>query len=148
MNYSGVYIVRMDGVSISTNRTLVQINAAATAVVEILRASITINTTTSAAQEVGFKRVSTAGTGTGATPTALNTSRTVAAGASSNHTAEGTLDVVLFREWINALAGWTYLPVPEERIIVPPSQRIALYFPTAPGSALTVNAEIVFGEIG
>ena len=138
----------MDGIAISTARTMVQVNAGSTAALEIIRATVSFNSTTSSAQEVGLKRISTAGTGTSATPTQINTGRSVAATATVNHTAEGTLDVVLMREWINALAGWTYLPVPEERVLLAPSARIALYFPTAPGSSITVNATLLFGEIG
>lgn len=142
-----VYIARLDATSVSTARTLVQVNAPATAAVEIIRMYVSFSTNTSTAIDIRVKRVTTAGTGTAFTPIQLN-GRTLASGttATNNHTAEGTIGDVLWRDTVNMLNGWLYLPVPEERFFVPPSGRLAIDFPTAP-SAVTVNAGIVFHEL-
>jgi hypothetical protein len=47
-------------------------------------------------------------------------------------TAEGTDGVIEQDDTFNVLAGYLYLPVPEERIWVPPSGIIALKFPATP----------------
>ncbi len=148
-NFTGVYIARMDNVAISTARTMIQINAPATRAVEIIRAYVTFNSTTSTAIEARLKRVTTAGTGTAeAEESLIAGSVAAAATATTNHTAEGTLGDELIREWVNYLNGFKYLPVPEERITIAPSGRLAMDFPTAPGAAVNITAGIIWGEIG
>jgi hypothetical protein len=141
----GVYVARMDNISISAARTLVQVNAPATSSLEILRAWVSFNSVTSTAIEVRLKRVTTAGTGTSFTAIQLSGQADAFDGTcTNNHTAEGTLGDELIREFINYLNGFIYLPIPEERIVVPPSARIALDLPTAPGAAVNISAGIVF----
>ncbi len=148
MNYSGLYIARMDAVSVSAARTLVQINNAATTTLEIIRMVITASTTTSAALDVLVKRVTTAGTGTSFTAIELRPIDSAFGGTcTTNHTAEGTAGDTILREYFNALNGWLYLPVPEERIVIPPSERFALAFGAAP-AATTFSAAITFGTRG
>lgn len=148
-SYSGIYIMRLDNTSINHARALVQLNAPSTKTLEIIRAWCSFSATTSVATEVGLKRITTAGT-PGATPTPiLLRPGDVAAGATcgTNYSADGTLGDILPREFVNQQGNWLYLPVPEERIIVAPSGRIALYLPTAP-TAVTLTCGIVWGEIG
>lgn len=146
--FSGVYVARFEAISISTARTMVQVNAPSGKSLEILRMWASFSATTSVATEIGVKRVTTAGTNTSFTPILLRPGD-AAAGASAgvNATAEGTIGDILWREFVNQQGNWLYLPVPEERFIVGPSGRIALYLPSAP-SAVTVSAGIVWGEIG
>jgi hypothetical protein len=47
----------------------------------------------------------------------------------------------------NAMAGWRYYPVPEERIVLEASQRLHVRI-TAPNDALTINGTILFEELG
>lgn len=141
----GVYVARFDNTAISTARTLVQVNAPSSAAIEILRAWISFNSVISTALEARLKRVTTAGTGTSFTAIQLSAQTDAFDGTcSNNHTAEGTLGDELIREFVNYLNGFLYLPVPEERIVVKPSDRIALDFPTAPGASVNVSAGIVF----
>jgi len=148
MGYSGIYVARFDAISISTARTMVQVNAPATAILEIIRMWVSFSATTSLATEIGVKRVTTAGTNTSFTPIKLHPAdATSGATAGVNATAEGTIGDVIWREFVNQQSGWVYLPVPEERIVVGPSGRIALYLPTAP-AAVTVSAGIIWGELG
>lgn len=147
MAYSGIYVARFDATAISTARTMVQVNAAATRALEIIRVWVSFSTTTSTATEIRLKQITTAGTGTTFTPIRLAGESTATAGATNNHTAEGTLGDVYIREYVNQLNGYLYLPVPEERVIVAPSGRFAVEFPTAPAS-VTVSAGIVWGELG
>lgn len=147
MAYSGIYVARFEATSISTARTMVQVNAAATRALEIIRVWVSFSTTTSTATEVRLKQTTTAGTGSAFTVIRIAGESTATASATTNHTAEGSLGDVYIREYVNQLNGYLYLPVPEERIIVSPSGRFAVEFPSAP-SAVTVSAGIIWGELG
>lgn len=144
-NYSGVYIARLDATVVSTARTLVQINLPATRTAEIIRMWVTQTLSEiSTQEEIQVLVVTTAGTGTSFTPVLIRGAATSAT-ATNNHTAEGTASTVYIREGFNILSGWLYLPVPEERIQIAPSGRLALRFPVAPASA-TWSAGIIWGE--
>lgn len=148
-NPSGIYVARLDAVSVAAARTLVQLNAPATRVLEVIRAWVQFDTTTSGSQDIRLKRVTTAGTGTAFAPILLRPADAAAATTvTTNHTAEGTLGAELWREEVNVLNGFLWLPVPEERIIVGPSGRLALDLPVAPAAAVVVTAGIVWAEIG
>lgn len=142
--YLGVYSVLLQDVSVSTLRTLCQVNAGADQPFEIVRAWVTFDTIVSTSIEVGLKTVSTAGTGSAFTAEPHREGVAFAGTMSTDHTAEGTLDDEKLAEHVNALAGFRYLPVPEERFRAVGSERYALYFVTAP-AAIAVNAGITVG---
>ena len=148
-NYSGIYVARMDAVSVTIAKTLVGINAPAGKICEIIRAWVDFSSTTSTVIDVRLKRHTAAGTSTAFTPLLLHPGD-IAAGATAgiNYTAEGTLGDILLRNTVNYLNGFLYLPVPEERLIVGPSGRFGIELPTAPGAAVTITAGIIWGEIG
>ena len=54
---------------------------------------------------------------------------------------------ILQAESFNVQAGWYYTPTPEERIWLSPSQYFIVTM-TAPADSITLNARIVFEEIG
>lgn len=145
----GVYVARLDATVISTAITLIQLNAPATAVLEILKAWVTQTLSeVSTQEEIQILRTTTAGTGTSFTPILISPG-SAAAGATvtTNHSAEGTAGDSVIREGFNILNGWYYIPIPDERIYVAPSGRLALKFPAAPASA-TWSAGIIWREIG
>lgn len=144
-----IYVAHLDNVSVSAAITLVQVNAPSTAILKIHEAWVNFNSVVSAAIRVQLLRVTTAGTGSSFTPIQLR-GRTLAAGASAsnNHSAEGTAGDILRQEIANYLTGFRYLPTPEAAIVVPPSGRIALKLPTAPGAAVNITAGIIWEEIG
>ncbi len=147
--YTGVYMSLHSNAAYSTARTILQINNAATRTIELLEAWVTFDSTTSTQIEVRLKRVSTAGTGSAASEVALRANSVAAAAAvTQNHTAEGTIGDGLTRMFVNYLNGFRYLPVPEARITIAPSGRLAMDFPTAPGASVNISAGIVWGEIG
>lgn len=145
----GLYVARLDAVAVSTARTLVQVNAPATAALEIVRMWVSQSASTTSQQtEVQALTTSTAGTGTAFTPVPMRGAAAAASTASNNHTAEGTAATSLLREGFNVLNGWYWQQQEEtEEIWVAPSGRIAIKFPSAP-SAITVSAGIVFWERG
>lgn len=143
-----VYVAHLDNTGVTGAITLVQVNAPSTAAIEILEAWVDLSSTTSTAQRVQLLRVTTAGTGTSFTPIQLS-GRTLAAGATAtnNHTVEGTAGDVLRQRIVNYLSGFHYLPTPQSAIYVPPSGRIALRLPTAPGASVNITAGIIWREL-
>jgi len=53
---------------------------------------------------------------------------------------------VIIRDTFNVLNGYLYLPVPEERIVVPPGCALSLDLPVAPFNASSLNAGITWSE--
>jgi hypothetical protein len=146
---TGVYTVLEAGTAYTASRTVLQINAAATKALVLLRAWVSqLESETATAEEIQLLRTTTAGTGTSVTPAPLSGAQAATSTASRNHTAEGTAGTELFREGWEVRNGWLYHPVPEERIIVPPSGRLALRLPSAPEASLTIIAGMTFAELG
>lgn len=148
---SGTYVVHGDAQTVATAITVLEITAAATGGLEIYRAWVQqSSSTTSAMTRVRILRKSATITGTASPPTPVPTEVGMAAATATVKwiaTAEGTDGVVLAEEAFNVLNGWLWLPVPEERIIVPPSGILALKFPAAPPSA-AYTFGITFRERG
>lgn len=150
-----VYTLRQSS-TVSTAITLLQLKAGANNGFVIIRASLTqYGSTTSVQETISIVRKSVAATVTAAiagttllfrdpnqatASLSLGTSATGVTGAS-----EGTDGDVPLQEGFNVLNGWLYIPVPEERLYVPPGGIIALKFLTAPASQ-TWKQEIVIME--
>jgi hypothetical protein len=147
-HYIGAYTALQPNIAITGAVTLVQVNGPSDSSVDIIRAWATFNSTTSTQIEVGLKTVSTAGTATSVTA-GVHYGPAFGGTCSRTSTAEGTLvDDDFPREFVNYLNGFLWLPVPEARIRLAPSARIALYLPTAPGASVNITAGIQFGELG
>lgn len=143
--FSGVYVAVMEAVVISTARTIMQINAGATQSLEILGFSLTnALSETSTQEQIQGLKVTTAGTGTGASERVIRGAAATAT-VTVNHTAEGTPSDVLLREGFNILNGFKDMPIPEGRIPLVGAGRFAFKFPVAPASA-TWNAWLKWGE--
>lgn len=138
----------MDSRAVSTAITILELAAPATAALRIERAWVTQSTSTTSAQtDITVLRKTATITGTALTPVALSTGDPAAAAtAKRTATVEGTDGNVLYGEGFNVLNGWVYVPVPEERLFVPPSGLIALKFPTAPPN-VTYRYGITFTEL-
>ena len=142
-----VYTARLDATSVSSAATLVQLNAPSNAALKILRAWASVCTVTSCALQVRLTRRTTAGTGTAFTPIRHDSfESSTSATATVNHSAEGTAGDVIIRDTFNVLNGYLYLPVPEERIVVPPGCALSLDLPVAPANASSLNAGITWSE--
>jgi hypothetical protein len=147
MDYGAIGTLIHDNVSVSTAITILELTAPSTRTLEIFEIWVDFSTTTSAAQRVNILRKSATITGTGVTPAAM-TASAVSATGKRTATGEGTDGTILYQRIINQLNGFYWLPVPEQRIVVPPSGIIAIKFPTAPGAAVSVTAGFTWGEIG
>ena len=147
-----IYTVRLDALTvISTARTILEITAASNRICAIIEAWLTQELSETSQQEaVEWVRKSAAGTGTGTATVLPMEVNQGSAGftARQNCSAEGTVtDLIGPRHGFNALSGWFYTPLPESRIVVPPSGILGFRFPVAPASA-SWSAGMVVQEIG
>src|SRR5690242_10842975 len=154
-----VYVFSRQTVAIpNAITTILQIKAGAAKPIEILRAwASQVSSTTSTQVQIGLVRLSVAGTVTAAVAADVKVTNPsdgasgVQLGTSATGylaTAEGTVSDMTYPDNFNILNGWLYLPVPEERIIVPGAGLLALKFLAAPGGAWNWSAGIVFRELG
>lgn len=150
----GIYVVRNGAVTVSTAITVIQIKAGASNPLELLRVHASQRGSVTSVQErMQILRKTAAATVTSATPLKYDPSAQAAGAVGGTSatgitaTAEGTDGDVLVDEGFNVLTGWTWLPTPEERILVPVSGIVALKFPNAPASQ-TWNFYTVFRELG
>lgn len=150
------YDVHLIATAVTGAITLIQVKPGISSVV-LLRAKVTqSNQTTSAMQRVAVGTSTGAATVTSATPSPhdIDGAAAKAVGGTSatgtNASVEGTGQSDIFEDSFNVLNGWLYVPTPEERIEVPGGGGTFLYlrFPGAPGSSMTVDATLTFGEIG
>jgi len=138
--------------SLAAAKDIARLTAPATAVLELIRLEVTQDTSETSEQlPLSIYRASTAGTGTAATPRPYEVGDNAFAGSAVvNLTADTTKSPTepLWTSAQNVLSGWLYHPVPDERIIVPPSGIIAVRLETAPGAALAARVVLTFKSIG
>jgi hypothetical protein len=150
----GVYTVKIKISAVTTAKTLIQIKAGTASALEILRAWLTqSNVTVDDNAEALILRKTAAATVTSATPVLHDPSDQAAkavggtTATGTNASTEGTDGDELIHEGFSILAGWTWLPTPEERIIVPQAGFIALKSAIDVTSA-DIVCGITFREIG
>jgi hypothetical protein len=152
----GVYNVNsgtISAIGATGPKTLLQYTAPSTRIAVLTRVRLgNINSEVSTQEEFEILRQTTAGTGgASVTPAALNGGAAATGTALSASTAwsvEPTAGTSLVRDVWNIVSGQIELPLPEERIIVPPSGRIAIRLPTALEAALDLNAVFSIAEFG
>ena len=152
----GVYRLTGSIAAVTTAKTLFIIETNATKPVEIYscRATVT-NEDTSEQIHLELNRIATLGTPTGTTevPKPTEENSTAFGGvATVNITAsEPTYDDLtdaIAQSGANKLAGWEYVPLPEERPIVAANDDFGLRLVDAITNSSTVTFEITFREIG
>lgn len=133
--------------------TLIQIKAGNSPLVITSAKVFQVTSTTSEILRLSILRKSAAATVTSATPLLLNSNNptSLAVGGTSatgtSASAEGTDgDILEDDDWDVASASWSYLPVPEDRIWVPPSGIVGLKLQTSPGASMTIGAWVKFIE--
>jgi hypothetical protein len=150
----GVYEATIPISGLAAAATLAYLTAPAGKVVEVLSASVTNRTNETNEQcECTIQRVTTLGTPTAATITPAKLEQGDQAAAS---TVKGpvtaseptyTSGVEVGREGFPSLGGWRYQPVPEERLVIAPSDTWGLRLLNSP-TAFDAVVRIVFREIG
>lgn len=147
------YAIKHEAIAVAGAITIIQLKAGASNICRILRMEIgQSGSTTSAMVRTQILRKTATATVTSFTPLLLDTGDSAAksvGGTSATGitaSAEGTDGDILHSAVWNALSGYVYVPVPEERIIVPPAGFLAVKFPANP--ALTITCELIFEEEG
>ena len=64
-----------------------------------------------------------------------------------NNTTISTVTTVIVADTFNVQAGWLYLPTPEERILILPTEGFIVELPTGPADALTMSGSCTFEEM-
>ncbi len=152
---SRVYTVSMTRVAVTGAITLIQVLAAAAVPLQIIRVTLAQSSSTTSTQlSVQINRKSAAATVTTFTPLkngpATDPAASAVGGSSAtgtNASGEGTDTNILRQDVFNYLNGWMFLPTPKEYLFVDPAGFIGLKLPVAPGSSVTVTADLVFEEL-
>lgn len=162
-----VYTAHGEALDLGTGSVLIAMRTAtgvsAASIVKIIRAEITqAGSATSAQVRLVFSTRNTAGTLTTTSVTPVNT---VLGGPASGLTGSTSVIGAAARIGINSSAdsggtytdhyanapnqlnGYLYLPVPEERLIVPPDTVWCVRFATAPASTADWDVTLVFEEV-
>lgn len=146
-----VFSLEVDGGSLTAAiTTVIEFTAPATKSVIVTRAWLSQGSnTTSAQQRVQILRRSTASTNVGTALANPNDAGDTAFGGTARALATvlGTAGAVLYTDNFNWQNGWLWLPVPEERIIVPGGGFLSLHLPVAP-AALTISCGFEVIELG
>lgn len=151
----GVYTSVIKIAGLNAAKTVIYLTSASSRACEIISASIGNSGTnvTNQQLEATFQRVTTLGTptGTAITPSPQETNdQAASATVVGNVTASEptyTSGVVFDQQGFASLAGYQHAPVPEERIIVPPSATIGLRMLSSP-TAFDADVKMVHREIG
>jgi hypothetical protein len=150
-----VYSAVFAGVAVTAAQDLFELNAPSTGVVEILSCrlgqSSDYGNTEAEGLRIGIHRSTGASGSGGSAPTARphNPLDTAYAGTveANNTTVATTLTQILSDVW-NIQAGWLYVPIPEERIVIPPSGRLVFNLPAAPADSLTMSGTLTWQVLG
>lgn len=150
----GVYEATIKISSLAAAKTLMHLTAPATAAVEILSASITnCSSETNEQLEATFQRISALGTPTDTDITPVPkevgdaAADTTVAGNVTGSEPTYASGTEMGREGFSSLGGYRFQPVPEERIVIPPSGSIGLRMLSTP-TAFDALVAVTMREIG
>jgi len=158
---SRVYVVSMTRVAVTAAITLIQLKTGASCPSQIIRAVLgQTSSTTSTQQSIQLNRkVTTAATVTSFTPLTNGpitdpASQMVSStsGTGTNASAEGTDGNIVRQDVFNFLNGWLFLPTPKEYVFIDAflattQGLMALKFPVAPGSSVTITADVLVEDL-
>jgi hypothetical protein len=152
----GVFRVTGTVSTVTTAKTLCYVTAPSDAVLEILSARVTCQDEDTSEQVfIELNRIATLGspTATARTPKPTEEGSAAFGGtANENVTAsEPTYDAIndaIAAGGANKLAGWEYVPLPEERAYISPSDTFGLRVVDAISVSSDLSYEITFREIG
>lgn len=145
--YSAVF----EEVAVSAAQDLFEINAPADAVVVIHGFEVSQSSDVDSEMlNLLFHLGSTSGSGGSAiTPRPLELGDAAFGGTvEANNTSQSTEGNHLHAASFNILTGYSWIPTPEMRIVVSPSDRLIIELQTAPADALTMSGVVYIEEIG
>lgn len=149
-----VYSASFEKVAVSAAQDLFEVVAPADATVKIHSCTISQDSDAGDAQaemlSVLIHRGNATGSGgTTPTPSPLSEGDAAFGGTTEvNNTSQSVEGTFLHAEAFNVQIGLFYLPPPEDRVEVAPSQLFIVELQDAPADALTMSGTIVFEEIG
>ena len=153
MMYSAVF----SSVAVTAAQDFFEITAPSDAVVMLHSVELTQSTEVGDAQEEGvailFKRGATSSGSGGSAPTPQPTQFGFAAAGSTvevNNTTPasgGTITTLVSSNW-NVRSPYLWLPTPECRIVLSPSQRLVVATPTTVADSITMSGTMFWEEIG
>lgn len=147
-----VYTVPFDNLTVTndSDQDIWELSAPADAAVKIHRIVVNSATTTDERVRLRLIRRTAAGTGgSAATEVPIDgTSAAVGTAVVTLVTTPGTAGDVLQAWYWSQLSPFDELPVPEDRVVVPPSGRVGLNLETAVASSRNWSGYVVFEEIG
>lgn len=152
----GVYRASGTITGVTTAKTLIYLTVPSDEVIEILSARITCEDEDTSEQiKAELNRIATLGTPTATTitpkPTEEGDSAWTGTAKLNVTVSEPTYDAygnAIASGGANKLAGWEYLPMPEERAIIAPSDNVGLRLIDAIANSSDLTAEITFRAIG
>lgn len=149
-----MYAAVFEQVAVSAVQDLFQLLAPADSVVVVHEIHITQSSDHGDSESEGLSilihRGSTNGSG-GSTPTPTPLHLGDAAAGTvveANNTTQGTEGTFLHAESFNVMAGFHFVPTPDARHIISPSDLYHVELQTAPNDALTMDGVIIFEELG
>lgn len=149
-----MYSVVFEEVAVTAVQDFFELVAAADSVVVLHSVAITQSSDAGDSSDeqlsIIFHLGSTSGSG-GLTPTAQPLMLGDAAFGGTpetNNTTQSTEGTILHGEAFNIRNGFLYLPTPETRITISPSDRLIIELQTAPADSLTMSGTAVIEEIG
>jgi hypothetical protein len=151
-----LYTVSIDAVAVAASQDLFGLLATSGMAFKLHCIELGQKTiTTWEAKEIKLVRNPTTATvgsgGSAATPRPMNngdTAATVTAriNDTTGQTTNGTQAIIFSRTW-EFLNGFFWMPAPEDRPIIAPSQGCSLKLPTAPSASMTVSGYMLIEEI-
>jgi hypothetical protein len=152
-----MYACVFEGVAVTAAQDLFEINSDSTSDSVVVLHSVTITQSSDAGDSeaemlpVLIHRGSTAGSG-GTSAIVCHPfevgSPAFGGVVDTNHTTQSTDGEELHRESFNVQAGFFYRPTPEERIVIPPNDRLVVALEAAPSDSLTMDGTAIIEEIG
>ncbi len=151
-----VYTVSFEDVAVAATQDLINLTATANMAFEVLRVEFGQRGLTAwEAKPIRFRRMPatvTAGSGgSAATPQPVNKNDAAATvTARVNDTTAMTTNataVTLFTRMFEFLNGFIWVPLPDERIVIAPSQGLAINLPTGPSGSTNMSGSLTFREL-
>lgn len=154
----GMYSAQFNGTAVTAQVDFFELANAATKTIIVHEVRLAQSTEVGDAAEEGLSVLlkrgvgSTSGSGGSAgTAVKLQTGDAAAAAAvetcNTTKMSAGTITTLLADVW-NVRAGWLWLPTPECRPVLAPSERLTVELGTTPADSVTCNGTIVWEELG
>jgi hypothetical protein len=151
-----LYSVSFSAVAVSAAQDLINVTATSGMALKVHYIELGQKTLTAwEAKEIVCRRMPatvTAGSG-GSSPTPRPFNPSDAAATFTAHandttamTTSGTAETILARDW-EFLNGFFWMPAPEQRPIIKPSQGFAINLPTAPSASMTASGTVWVEEL-